>query len=60
MPSENDTNGQPVTMYEAMAVYTCQPGYQLSNQSWEVNVTCEINGNWTELADTCEGKVYIS
>ena len=54
-PLEVPNNGQvsaSETVYNYTATYTCNTGYVLSGGSTR---TCQVNGEWSGNAPTCEG-----
>ena len=53
---ENPNNGSvsvPETVFSNMATYVCDTGYVLSGGSTR---TCQVTGEWSGNAPTCEGK----
>ena len=45
------------TLEDDVANITCEKGYVLSSHVSSVELVCQLNGMWTELMDTCIGKI---
>ena len=41
-------------VYQSLAVYACNTGYVASGR---IESTCLVNGSWSEIWQTCDGKI---
>ncbi|XP_018013552.1 uncharacterized protein LOC108670596 [Hyalella azteca] len=54
VPHARHTLLNTTSVHGGIAVYTCAPGYRLTNASADMVSTCEDSGKWRDVNITCE------
>ena len=47
-------------IFESVARYTCDIGFQLSTGGDSFNRTCQENGEWSDASPVCEGELLLT